>query len=84
MSIIKKSLEPQEIQSLKQIQESRLQLIEQFGIIELRMQELVLQKELLKEKLKQIKQEEVTIGETLQQKYGEGSINLESGEFISN
>jgi len=84
MSIIKKSLEPQEIQSLKQIQESRLQLIEQFGIIELRMQELVLQKEMLKEKLKTLKQEELSMGEKLQQKYGEGSINLESGEFISN
>jgi len=84
MSIIKKSLEPQEIQSLKQIQESRLQLIEQFGIIELRMQELVLQKEMLKEKLKTLKQEELSMGEKLQQKYGEGSINLESGEFINN
>jgi hypothetical protein len=79
-----KVLTQEEIQLLKSIQEKRLQLTEQFGIIELRNQELELQKEFLKEELKKLRQEEIKTGETLQQKYGDGTINLEKGEFISN
>ena len=78
-----KVLTAEEITQLKEVQEKRLQLIEQFGIIELRIQEFNLQKEYLVVELKKIRQEETTIGETLQQKYGDGSINLEKGEFIS-
>jgi hypothetical protein len=79
-----KVLTQEEIQSLKLIQEKRLQLTEQFGIIELRIQELELQKEYLKNELKTLRQEEIKTGETLQQKYGDGTINLEKGEFIGN
>lgn len=78
-----KVLTQEEIQILKSIQEKRIQLTEQFGIIELRIQELNLQKEYLKEELKKIRQEETTVGESLQQKYGSGTINLEKGEIIS-
>jgi hypothetical protein len=78
-----KVLTQEELQSLKSIQEKRLQLTEQFGIIELRNQELELQKEFLKEELKNLRKEETNIGETLQQKYGDGTINLEKGEFVS-
>ena len=78
-----KVLTQEEIQSLKSIQEKRLQLTEQFGIIELRFQELDLQKEYLKDELKKLRQEEIKTGEALQQKYGDGTINLEKGEFIS-
>jgi hypothetical protein len=79
-----KVLTPEEIQSLKLIQEKRFQLVEQFGILEIRFQDLELQKEQLKNELKQLRQEEIKTGEILQQKYGDGSINLEKGEFISN
>ena len=78
-----KVLTQEEIQLLKSIQEKRLQLTEQFGLIELRIQEYGLQKEYLKEELKKLRQEEIKTGETLQQKYGDGTINLEKGEFIS-
>ena len=79
-----KVLTPEEIQSLKLIQEKRIQLVEQFGVLEIRFQDLEHQKEQLKTNLKQLRQEEIKVGETLQQKYGDGSINLEKGEFISN
>lgn len=49
-----KVLTQEEIQLLKSIQEKRLQLTEQFGLIELRIQEYELQKEYLKEELKKI------------------------------
>jgi len=78
-----KVLTPEEIQSLKLIQEKRIQLVEQFGVLEIRFQDLEHQKEQLKTNLKQLRQEEIKVGETLQQKYGDGSINLERGEFIS-
>jgi len=78
-----KVLTQEEIQSLKSIQEKRLQLTEQFGIIELRIQEFEFQKEYLKDELKKLRQEEIKTGEALQQKYGDGTINLEKGEFIS-
>ena len=78
-----KVLTPEEIQSLKLIQEKRIQLVEQFGVLEIRLQDLEHQKEQLKTNLKQLRQEEIKVGETLQQKYGDGSINLEKGEFIS-
>jgi hypothetical protein len=78
-----KVLTQEEIQLLKSIQEKRLHIVEQFGIIEVRIQELRLQKEYLKEELKKLRQEELKTGETLQQKYGDGTINLEKGEFIS-
>ena len=49
----------------------------------MRLQDLEYQKEQLKTNLQQLRQEEIKVGETLQQKYGDGSINLEKGEFIS-
>jgi hypothetical protein len=79
-----KVLTQEELQSLKAIQEKRIQLTEQFGLIEMRIQEIGLQKEFLKEELKKLQQEEITIGESLQKTYGDGTINLEKGEFISN
>jgi len=76
-------LTQEEITQLKAIQEKRFQLTEQFGIIELRIQEYNLQKEYLVDELKKLRQEEITTGENLQKKYGDGSINLEKGEFVS-
>jgi hypothetical protein len=79
-----KVLTQEELQSLKAIQERRIQLTEQFGLIEMRIQEIGLQKEFLKEELKKLQQEEIAIGESLQKTYGDGTINLEKGEFVSN
>ena len=72
-----KVLTQEEITQLKAIQEKRFQLTEQFGIIELRIQEFNLQKEHLVDELKKLRQEEITVGENLQKKYGDGTINLE-------
>jgi len=79
-----KVLTQEEIESLKLVRERRIQLTENFGVIELRMQEFSIQKELFKEELKNLIQEETNLGKILQQKYGDGSINLEKGEFIPN
>jgi hypothetical protein len=78
-----KVLTPEEINSLKILQQKRIQITEQLGLIELRNQELNLQKEIVVNELKKLRQEEAQIGDSLQKKYGEGTINLEKGEFIS-
>jgi hypothetical protein len=77
-------LTQEEITQLKSTREKRIQLVESFGILESRIQEFSLQKDYLKDELKKLIQEENDLGRNLQQKYGDGSIDLEKGEFISN
>jgi len=80
----KQVLTQEEITQLKNVREKRIQLVESFGILESRIQEINLQKENLKDELKKLIQEEIDLGRNLQQKYGDGSIDLERGEFIPN
>ena len=79
-----KVLTQEEVQGLKDVREKRIQLTESFGLLESRIQEFELQKEILKQELKNLIENETRLGEALQQKYGNGSINLEKGEFIPN
>jgi len=78
----KQVLTQEEIQSLKTIQSNQSLLIEQLGLLEYKV--LILEKE--KQRLKQTLQNQIEteeqIGKQLQQKYGDGSIDLEKGEFI--
>jgi len=79
-----KVLTQEEIQQLKNIREKNSQLVEQFGFMEYQIQILLLQKEELNKNLKEIKSLELILGKQLQDKYGDGTINLEKGEFIPN
>jgi len=72
----RKVLTQDEINQLRLVRDKRVKLIESFGIL--------VQKEILKEELKNLVQEEIQLGANLQQKYGDGSIDLEKGEFITN
>jgi hypothetical protein len=56
-------------------------LNEQFGILEIQYE---IQKQTLISKLNQLLQVEEKLGKQLQEKYGDGTINIEKGEFISN
>ena len=78
----KQVLTQEEIQSLKNIQNNQTLLVEQLGILEYRIQILELEKSKLKQTLQKQLEEEIKIGNQLQQKYGDGNINLEKGEFI--
>ncbi len=79
-----KVLTQEEVQNLKDVRERRIQITENFGVLESRIQEFQLQKEILKQELKNLIEQETQLGGALQQKYGNGSIDLEKGEFISN
>jgi translation initiation factor 2 alpha subunit (eIF-2alpha) len=79
----KKVLTQEEIQSLKTIQQNQIDLIQTLGTIEYRIQLLELDKQTLKLQLQKQVEEETKIGKQLQEKYGDGNIDLEKGEFIS-
>jgi hypothetical protein len=78
----KQVLTQEEIQSLKNIQSLQNSLINSLGLLEYRIQVLELEKQKLKQQLQTQLKEEEQIGNQLQQKYGDGNINLEKGEFI--
>ncbi len=79
----KQVLTQEEIQSLKTIQSRQQALLNLFGDLEYKIQSLELEKQNLKQQLQKQLEEETQIGKQLQQKYGDGSIDLEKGEFIS-
>jgi len=76
-----KVLTQEEITQLKNLQDKRKNLSEQFGLLEINYET---QKQSLLYQLNQLLQEEDEIGSQLQQKYGDGTINLDKGEFTSN
>ena len=79
----KKVLTPEEIQSILKLQKIQAKLVEDFGLVEYQIQSLTQQKQELISELNSYKQQEIQLGKTLQEKYGDGTIDLEKGEFIS-
>jgi hypothetical protein len=76
-----KVLEQEEIQAIKDLQTKREQLMADFGFIEMRIQELELQKENLINALVEVRNSEATLSNELQAKYGNGNIDLVKGEI---
>lgn len=74
-------LTQEEINELKSIQEQNSNLIFSFGQIEAAIQNLEIQKSALKQTLVSLKEKETALAATLQDKYGNGNINIETGEF---
>jgi|TARA_B110000240_G_scaffold193781_1_gene240192 hypothetical protein len=77
----KVSLSKEEIQIIKDIQQTEQEIVSQLGQIEYQILSLNSQKEDLKNAIKDINNKGNKLGEDLQQKYGDGSINIETGEF---
>ncbi len=78
-----KVLTPEEITKLNDLQKTQSKLIEDFGVVEYQMQILENKKQELKAELIKYQQTEEQLGQELQIKYGDGSIDLEKGEFVS-
>jgi len=78
-----KVLTQEEITQLKAVQQERYSIVDKFGTIEIQFQELESTKQKLKLDYEKLKQKEEVLGKQLQTKYGDGTINLEKGEFIS-
>jgi len=77
-----KVLTQEEIQSLKSFQTNQSNLVQALGTVEYRIQLLELDKQTLKLQLQKQTEEETKIAKELQEKYGDGNIDLEKGEFI--
>tara|TARA_B110000977_G_scaffold186309_1_gene252084 strand:- start:2290 stop:2535 length:246 start_codon:yes stop_codon:yes gene_type:complete len=74
-------LTSEEIQQLTLLKTKYNQLVGVIGNIEVQMMSLSLQKEQLKAEFLTIQEEEIKLGKELEEKYGNGTISLENGEF---
>jgi hypothetical protein len=79
----KKVLTSEELQSLRDLDEKQINLISTLGQIEYQIILLNKQKENLKSQIEVIESENTKLGKTLTEKYGNGNLNLETGEIIS-
>ena len=80
----KKVLTKEEITNLKSLKEQFKKLTEIIGETEVQVMNLNVRKEQLLINFKQIQQQELVLAKELEDKYGEGTISLESGEFLPN
>jgi len=78
----KKVLTKEEVSGLKDLKQQYRDLTEATGIIEMQSLNLELKKEQIKEKLKSLQQKEIKLAKDLEDKYGNGEISLETGEFL--
>lgn len=74
-------LTKEEVKKLKEFQTQEANLINQLGQLEYQIQTLSLQKDNLKQQIINFQKESSLVGKQLQDKYGEGTIDVSSGEF---
>ena len=75
-------LTEEEKKEIVDIQNQENDYMVQLGQIEYQIQSLKLQKITIGKSLKQFEQRKTKFAQQLQDNYGEGSINIETGEFI--
>jgi hypothetical protein len=78
----KKVLSQEEITELKELQATFKNLTEVSGVVEMQNYNIQLKKEQLKSNLQNLQQKESDLAKKLEEKYGQGSISLETGEFL--
>ncbi len=75
-------LSQEELNSLATLQQQQDNFVIQLGQIEYQIGTLEKQKSIIKQNIESFEKKQVEVGDQLKQKYGEGTINLESGEFV--
>ena len=75
-------LSKEEITQLSSLQQQQDNLIIQLGQIEYQKSLLDQQKQQIKEQIKSFENNQIQLAKQLEEKYGKGTVNLESGEFI--
>ena len=78
----KKVLTQEEIDKIKNLKQQFEDLTITAGNVEIQIMNLQLQKDQIKSNLQQLQQQEKVIAQELEEKYGDGTISLESGEFL--
>ncbi|MDA9268155.1 hypothetical protein N9P60_00155 [bacterium] len=82
--MIKKVLTQEEIQQVTKLREEFNSLTISAGEIEMQIINLQLQKDKIKDNFIKLQTQESKVINELENKYGKGTISLETGEFISN
>lgn len=76
-------LTEEEIQSLKQIQNNNKVIVEEFGKISILELDLDTRRERAENFLKELRAGETELAKSLEEKYGKGTVNIDTGEFNS-
>ena len=76
-------LTEEEITTLEAIKRNNKLIIEEFGKIEIVQLDLDTRRERAETFLANLRKSEVEISKTLEEKYGKGTVNLDTGEFNS-
>ena len=79
-----KKLTTEEIQRITELQQKNNTLVTELGQVELIKLNLQLRKESAEKFFEELRSEEQELTKELTDKYGSGSINLETGEFVPN
>tara|TARA_R100001443_G_scaffold116206_1_gene136015 strand:- start:3888 stop:4136 length:249 start_codon:yes stop_codon:yes gene_type:complete len=75
-------LSKEELDNLTQLQKEQNEFVLKLGQIEYQISTLEKFKRDLKNNIENFEDKQVKVGNELNEKYGEGTINLENGEFI--
>ncbi len=77
-----KVLEKKEISKIQELKSRLEKITEISGVIEVQNYNIQIKKEQLKLSLQGLQQEEANFAKELEEKYGPGTISLETGEFL--
>ena len=72
---------PEEIEKIQKLQSDSNSIMFQFGQLKVNQIKLEQQEKFLQEQLAQLEQQEKTIAKELTDKYGKGSLDIETGNF---
>jgi|TARA_R110000772_G_scaffold255929_1_gene372270 uncharacterized protein with PIN domain len=77
-------LSKEEITKLSSLQQQQDTFIIQLGQIEYQKNMLDQQKHKINQQIESFEQDQIQLAKELEEKYGKGTVNLESGEFVKN
>ena len=77
-------LSKEEITKLSSLQQQQDTFIIQLGQIEYQKNMLDQQKHKINQQIESFEQSQIKLAKELEEKYGKGTVNLESGEFVKN
>ena len=80
----KQVLTPEEVTHLTELRNTYQELVASIGNAEMQIMMFQLKKEQFKIQLQQLQEKEITLAKQLKTKYGQGTISLETNEFLPN
>jgi uncharacterized protein with PIN domain len=75
-------LSKEEVETLTSLQKQQNDLIYGLGQVEYQLTYFTKQKNLIQQQLEALESNQTTTAQEIEKKYGQGTVNLESGEFI--